>query len=106
MNEHIQKAKDALRMGDRGTAEVEFRLALEDPDPSVKRIAQNYLTDLSPEEVYGSDWSNLYHRRQCPATGATYQQNFVTFRDWEDAESKGCSRCPQCKPRRPQSRRL
>lgn len=82
---------------DWGTAEIELRSALD--DPNVRTIAQNRLDDLKHRRVYGCQKSHLYHRASCPAShGAIERPSWFEF--WRDAERDGRVPCPQCKPQR------
>jgi hypothetical protein len=100
MNDHIYKGNQALKNGDIDGARAEYAEALKDSDLQVQRIARNRLLELISETLYGSKASRLYHRENCPARNVTFRKNFMTFRDWRDAESRGYAPCPHCKPRR------
>ena len=103
MNEHIKRGNEAIFQNDRDTAILEYYEALSDPDELVQRIARNRLRELTPDVVFASSSSNLYHRPECSAKQAIWRNHLITFRDWREAESSGYAGCPNCNPSRPGS---
>jgi methylphosphotriester-DNA--protein-cysteine methyltransferase len=101
MNEHIRRGNEAVFRGNRDEAILEFYEALADPDPMVQRIAGNRLRELTPDVVFASSSSSLYHRAECAAKQAIWKNHLITFNDWRKAESAGYRGCPMCKPPRP-----
>jgi hypothetical protein len=106
VNEHIRKAKEAQARNDRDEAIREYREALRDPDANDtdRRIARNGLIDLTPDIVFASSSSNVYHRPECIAKENTWRNHRMTFTDWREAESEGYRGCAICNPPRPGSR--
>lgn len=103
MNDHIRRGNEAMFQKDRDLAILEFYEALSDPDELVQRIASNRLRDLTPNVVFASSSSNLYHRPECAAKRAIWRNHLITFKDWREAESADYKRCPTCNPPRPGS---
>ena len=101
MNEHIRRGNQAAFQGDKDEALLEYYEALADPDELVQRIARNRIRELTPDVVFGSSSSNLYHRPECAAKQAIWRNHLMTFRDWREAESAGYRGCPTCNPPRP-----
>lgn len=101
MNEHIRRGNEAMSRNERDQAILEYYEALADPDELVQRIARNRLRELTPDLVFASSSSNLYHRPECAAKRAIYRNHLITFKDWREAESAGYGGCPTCNPPRP-----
>jgi hypothetical protein len=106
MNRHISRGNEAFDSGDLDRAIREFCKALDDPDKLVQRIARNRLRELSPDVVYGSSSSKLYHWPDCPAKQAIWRSHPLTFKNWREAESAGYAGCPTCNPPRSGSRSI
>jgi hypothetical protein len=105
MNEHIRRANQAMAKQDRDTAVLEYYEALADPDATDtdRRIAQHRLLELTPDTVYASSSSYLYHRPECAAKQRIWRNHLMKFTDWRKAESAGYEPCPICNPPRPGS---
>lgn len=104
MNEHIRRGNQAALRGDKDEALLEYYEALADADELVQRIARNRIRELTPDVVFASSSSNLYHRPECAAKKAIWRNHLITFRDWSEAESAGYQGCPTCNPPRPTAR--
>lgn len=104
INEHIRRGNEAVTAGDYDRAILEYYEALTDPDDLVQRIASNRLRDLTPDAVFGSSSSSLYHRPECAAKQAIWKNHLIKFNDWRRAESAGYRGCPMCNPPRTGSR--
>lgn len=101
MSEHIERGNQAAIQGDKDTALMEYCMALKDPDDLVQRIARNRIRELTPDVVFASTSSNLYHRPECAAKQAIWKNHIITFTDWQEAESADYQGCPTCNPPRP-----
>ena len=75
MNEHIRRGNEAMFRNERDKAILEYYEALADPDELVQRIARNRLRELTPDLVFASSSSNLYHRPECAAKRAIYRNH-------------------------------
>ena len=101
MSEHIDRGNQAAAEGDKDRALMEYYRALKDPDELVQRIARNRIRELTPDVVFASSSSNLYHRPECVAKHAIWKNHIISFRDWTEAESAGYKGCPICHPPKP-----
>src|SRR5260221_7685283 len=105
MNEHIRRANEAMARADHGEALLEYYEALHDGDANEtdRRIARHRLFELTPDIVFASSSSHLYHRPECVAKEKIWRNHLVTFTDWRKAESAGYQGCSICNPPRPGS---
>ncbi len=102
MNPNIRRGNEAVLRGDYDTAIKEFYEAIDSPDATVKRIAENRLWQLCPERVIGSTSSMRYHRDTCQGGRKIWSNHLVNFSDWREAESAQYEPCPKCNPPRPE----
>jgi methylphosphotriester-DNA--protein-cysteine methyltransferase len=105
MNEHIRRANEAMARCDRDEAFREYYEAFhdDDADETDRRIARHRLFELTPDRVFASSSSYLYHRLECPAKKKIWRSHLMIFTDWKEAESAGYQGCPICNPPRPGS---
>ena len=101
MSEYIERGNQAAVEGDKDRALMEYYKALRDPDELVQRIARNRIRELTPDVVFASSVSSLYHRPECAAKQAIWKNHIITFQDWKEAESAGYRGCPTCNPPKP-----
>ena len=101
MSKYIERGNQAAVEGDKDRPLMEYYKALKDPDELVQRIARNRIKELTPDVVFASSRSKLYHRPECAAKQAIWKNHIIKFQDWKEAESAGYQGCPTCNPPRP-----